>query len=86
MVTAGINGGFFDYVFMDEAGHAVEVEMLIPIVGFLTKSKKNELLGSLVLAGDPKQLGPVVRSSLASSLGFGKNTITINNEDKRRVI
>lgn len=57
---------------MDEAGHAVEVEMLIPIVGFLTKSRTDNLLGSLVLAGDPKQLGPVVRSSLATTLGFGK--------------
>lgn len=64
---------------MDEVGHSIEPEMIIPIIGLLTKKRKNttncEFRGSLVLAGDPKQLGPVIRSTLAVRLGFGKNTI-----------
>lgn len=71
---------------MDEAGHAIEVEMLIPIIGFLTKyrgkvgktpknTKEKRLTGSLVLAGDPKQLGPVIQSGLAVHLGYGKRYI-----------
>jgi hypothetical protein len=44
----------FDYVFLDEAGHAHEPESLLPIC--CLKSD-----GCLVLAGDPKQLGPVIQ-------------------------
>lgn len=64
---------------MDEAGHTVEVDMLIPIVGFLKKSADRAQNGSLILAGDPKQLGPVVRSPTAIALGYGKKTSYITN-------
>lgn len=71
LISAGFSGGHFDYLFVDEAGHAIEMEMIVPLIGLLTKEKDPELVGSLVLAGDPKQLGPIVRSSLAINLGFG---------------
>ncbi|KAL5477180.1 hypothetical protein EMCRGX_G023934 [Ephydatia muelleri] len=61
--TAAILRAFnvtFSYVFVDEAGQALEPECLIPVS--LLAGRR----GQLVLAGDPLQLGPVVFSSLAS--------------------
>ena len=61
--TAAILRAFnvtFTYVFVDEAGQALEPECLIPVS--LLAGRR----GQLVLAGDPLQLGPVVFSSLAS--------------------
>ena len=54
----------FSYVFVDEAGEALEPECLIP-VSLLARGR-----GQLVLAGDPLQLGPVIFSSLASDNGL----------------
>lgn len=44
---------FFSHIFIDEAGQAKELETLLPIIGLSTKETK------IVLAGDPKQLGPI---------------------------
>ncbi|XP_026734612.1 putative helicase mov-10-B.2 [Trichoplusia ni] len=52
-------------LFIDEAAQASEPACLIPVCGLLTPG------GTLVLAGDPQQLGPVVISSLANKQGFG---------------
>ena len=41
----------------------MEPECLVPIVGLL--GTENDNAGQLVLAGDPKQLGPVLRSPVA---------------------
>lgn len=38
---------------MDEAGQATELETLIPLAGLASSNTR------IVLAGDPKQLGPV---------------------------
>ena len=51
----------FDYVIIDEAAQALEMETLIPISRC---SKK------LILCGDHKQLGPLVFSHLGKSLGL----------------
>jgi hypothetical protein len=56
----------FDYVFLDEAGHAHEAESLLPIC--CLKSS-----GCLVLAGDPKQLGPVIKCDQLEEYGFGRS-------------
>lgn len=72
LVTAGFTGGYFDYLFIDEAGHATEMELIVPIIGLMTNDQDNMMCGGLVLAGDPKQLGPIVRSTLASNLGYGE--------------
>ena len=59
----GVPPNHFSHVFMDECGQALEPEALIPLAGLLDGGHANG--GQLVLAGDPKQLGPVLRSSLA---------------------
>ena len=61
-------GGQFDYVIVDEAGHASEPESLMP----LSKCRRD---GLAVLAGDPKQLGPVVKFRQADRLGLGKSLL-----------
>ncbi|XP_060926857.1 putative helicase mov-10-B.2 [Limanda limanda] len=66
LVTGGIPAGHFTHVFVDEAGHAVETECLIPLAGLL-----HAQTGQVVLAGDPKQLGPILRSPLALKHGLG---------------
>lgn len=58
----GVPRNHFSHVFMDECGQALEPEALIPLAGLLDGGHANG--GQLVLAGDPKQLGPVLRSSL----------------------
>ncbi|XP_053171020.1 putative helicase mov-10-B.1 isoform X1 [Scomber japonicus] len=66
LVSGGIPIGHFTYVFVDEAGQAVEPECVIAIAGLLHPDK-----GQLVLAGDPKQLGPILRSPLALQYELG---------------
>ena len=62
-MSLGIPKAHFTHVFIDEAGQGMEPECLIPIAGLLGTDEDN--LGQLVLAGDPKQLGPVLRSTVA---------------------
>ncbi|XP_026122041.1 putative helicase mov-10-B.1 [Carassius auratus] len=66
LVTGGVGKGHFTHIFIDEAGQAMEPECIIGIAGLLDPEK-----GQLVLAGDPKQLGPVLRSPLAQLHGLG---------------
>lgn len=72
MITAGrlvsveVPVGHFSYIFVDEGGQAVEPECVIAIAGLLSPEN-----GQLVLAGDPKQLGPILRSPLALQYGLG---------------
>ncbi|KAM9147737.1 helicase MOV-10 [Pangshura tecta] len=72
LVTAHFRDGHFSHVFIDESGHAVEPECLVAIAGILTTMDRetNTNGGQLVLAGDPKQLGPVLRSPLAIEHGL----------------
>uniref|UniRef100_A0A3B3ZVT4 RNA helicase n=1 Tax=Periophthalmus magnuspinnatus TaxID=409849 RepID=A0A3B3ZVT4_9GOBI len=57
--------GHFTHVFVDESGHAVETECIVPLAGLLHPET-----GQVVLAGDPKQLGPIIRSPLALKFGM----------------
>lgn len=65
----------FDYLFIDEASNTEETISIIPIVGLIKRIRPDEISGSLVLAGDPKQLGPIIHSRLAVHLGLGKLNI-----------
>uniref|UniRef100_A0A8D0G877 RNA helicase Mov10l1 n=1 Tax=Sphenodon punctatus TaxID=8508 RepID=A0A8D0G877_SPHPU len=60
----GVRLGYFTHVFVDEAGQASEPECLIPL-GLIS-----EVNGQIVLAGDPMQLGPVIKSRLAMAYGL----------------
>uniref|UniRef100_A0A667Y207 RNA helicase n=1 Tax=Myripristis murdjan TaxID=586833 RepID=A0A667Y207_9TELE len=66
LVTLGIPEGHYTHIFVDEAGHAKETECIIPLAGLLDPKT-----GQVVLVGDPKQLGPIISSSLVKKYGMG---------------
>ncbi|XP_053100870.1 helicase MOV-10 isoform X2 [Hemicordylus capensis] len=72
LASADFPRGHFSHVFIDESGHAVEPESLVAIAGILAvmDPKTNAKGGQLVLAGDPQQLGPILRSPLAIEHGL----------------
>ncbi|NWX36340.1 SDE3 helicase, partial [Notiomystis cincta] len=77
LVSANFPPGFFSHVFIDECGHAVEPESVVAIAGLLAPmdQETNPNGGQLVLAGDPKQLGPVLTSPLAIQHGLGTSLL-----------
>lgn len=62
--SLGLKRGHFTHIFIDEAGQGKEPEIMVPI-----KSIANDET-NIILAGDNKQLGPVVHSQLAGNLGL----------------
>lgn len=66
----------FTHVLIDEAGQSVESETCIPFT-FLNKNR-----GQVILAGDPKQLSPVVISNVAKFCGFEKSLLERLSEHK----
>jgi len=60
----GMPRGHFSHIFIDEAGQATEPEALVSIKT-MADTKTN-----IVLSGDPKQLGPIIRSGIARELGL----------------
>ncbi|KFV10524.1 Putative helicase Mov10l1, partial [Tauraco erythrolophus] len=69
--------GHFTHVIVDEAGQATEPESLIPI-GLISEAN-----GQIILVGDPKQLGPVIKSKLA--LTFGLNVSLLERLTSREL-
>lgn len=63
----GIERGHFSHIFLDEAGQASEPECMVPVANLCGKETV------VVLAGDPKQLGPVIQSKDAEARGLGKS-------------
>ena len=63
----GIPQGHYTHIIVDEAGQASEPEVLTAIKAM---AGANTII---ILAGDPKQLGPVIRSSIARELGLGRS-------------
>ncbi|TRM60361.1 P-loop containing nucleoside triphosphate hydrolase protein [Schizophyllum amplum] len=60
----GIPRGHYSHIFIDEAGQATEPEAMIAIK---TMADNNT---NVILSGDPQQLGPMIRSRIASQLGL----------------
>lgn len=65
LASARFLPGHFTHVFVDEASQATEPETMVTISGILNVSRDMDKGGQLVMAGDPKQLGPILRSPLA---------------------
>ena len=70
LVSALFPRDHFTHIFIDEAGHATEPECIIPVADLL--DPYNPRGGQLVLAGDPKQLGPILRSPISQKYGLGE--------------
>ncbi|XP_071140956.1 putative helicase MOV-10 [Mytilus edulis] len=74
--SANFPTGHFSHVIVDEAGHAVEPELLIGVAGILNIDPHIPGgCGQLVLAGDPQQLGPILRSPFAIKYGLDKSLL-----------
>ena len=79
----GIPQGHFTHILVDEAGQALEPELFVPFsfAGAVTQ---------LMLAGDPNQLGAVVRSRTAAKMGLGTSlqerllVLPLYKEDQKR--
>lgn len=63
----GIDQGHFSHIFVDEAGQATETEAMIPIRTMANDNTR------VIVSGDPKQLGPIIRSPTAKELGLEKS-------------
>jgi helicase MOV-10 len=63
----GMPRGHFTHMFFDEAGHATEPEIMIAVKTMADNDT------NVVLSGDPKQLGPIIRSAVARGLGLEKS-------------
>lgn len=60
----GVARGHYTHIFIDEAGQATEPESMISIKTMADNST------NVILSGDPKQLGPIIRSNIARELGL----------------
>lgn len=69
LLGVGMRGGF-SHVFLDEAGHAHEPEAVSAFAGLLAPNA-----GRVVMAGDPRQLGAIIRSNIASTQGLGESLL-----------
>lgn len=68
-IGEGLKPGHFDILCVDEAGHATEPEVMgvaATLFNFTAKANPNQL----VLAGDPRQLGPIITSKLCKKHGM----------------
>ncbi|GJE90147.1 DEXXQ/H-box helicase domain-containing protein [Phanerochaete sordida] len=63
----GMERGHFTHIFVDEAAQATEPEVMTAIKT-MADARTN-----VVLSGDPKQLGPVIRSAVARRFGLDKS-------------
>ncbi|CAJ1951722.1 unnamed protein product [Cylindrotheca closterium] len=66
----GIPRGYFDVLCVDEAGHATEPEVTAAAASLMDFYGKEGAVGQLILAGDPKQLGPISNSDICRKYGL----------------
>jgi len=77
LVTSNFPPDHFSHIFIDESGQSTEPETLIAIAGIYESDTLMKDGGQVVLAGDPEQLGPVLRSPLAIHGGLGRYHILL---------
>jgi len=65
--TLNVPPGHFSHIVIDEAAQAEEPLVMIPILAF------SDAYTNVILAGDPNQLGPVIKSPVAAFSGLGKS-------------
>ena len=63
--TLNVPRGHFSHIVIDEAAQAEEPLAMIPIMTFANEDT------NVILAGDPNQFSPAIRSRTASSAGLG---------------
>jgi helicase MOV-10 len=68
LYSIGVAVGSFTHIIIDEAGEALEAEALIP----LTLAGPSTVI---ILAGDPKQLGPIIHSPLCKKYNMDKSML-----------
>ncbi|KAL2712790.1 putative helicase MOV-10 [Vespula squamosa] len=70
LLKANIKESHFSFVIIDEASQSIEPETLIPFLLACMKDDENKglLQAQVVIAGDPCQLGPFIRSKIAEPL------------------
>ncbi len=73
LVLAEIPPGHFTHIIMDEVGQALETEALIPLAGLATHPNASKFCCQVIMAGDPKQLGPILQSPIAAKFGLGES-------------
>jgi helicase MOV-10 len=64
----GVTPGHFTHVIVDEAAQATEQDVLLALQLAAPDT-------SIVLAGDPKQLGPQIRSTICAEHGMGRSAL-----------
>uniref|UniRef100_A0A182JH76 Uncharacterized protein n=1 Tax=Anopheles atroparvus TaxID=41427 RepID=A0A182JH76_ANOAO len=67
LLQLGVKTSMYDYIFIDECGSSKELSALVPIGSVGTDEKNKKLQASVILAGDPKQLGPVTHYTFLKS-------------------
>ncbi|TPX32696.1 hypothetical protein SmJEL517_g04200 [Synchytrium microbalum] len=70
LYSMGLPRGHFTHFFIDEAGHCIEPEFWIGIAGLMDTTPGRS---QIVLAGDPMQLGPVLRSDIVKQFGLHRS-------------
>ncbi|KAJ3047080.1 hypothetical protein HK097_000254 [Rhizophlyctis rosea] len=70
LYSMGVEKGHFTNFFMDEAGQATEPEFWVGLAGLIDT---RNIRSQVILAGDPKQLGPIIRSRVAKAWGLDKS-------------
>jgi len=63
--TLNVPRGHFSHIVIDEAAQAEEPLAMIPIMTFANADT------NVILAGDPNQFSPAIKSRIASSAGLG---------------
>eukprot|EP01039_Chlorochromonas_danica_P007431 gene7431-8218_t len=64
----GMPENHFDFVFIDECGHSLEPEVISSFINLSPSAR-------IILAGDPKQLGPVIVSATAKEGGLQQSIL-----------